>query len=328
MTPTQLLRGLAGVSVLTGLVIAVGVGGGLGRPGTAVLALLWLGSLNAQALWLEQMVLAPWLHGADPTPRPAWRTRLRAWAREVRCSSRMFGWAMPWAASAWPDRLPLREDVAPGPRGVLLIHGYLCNRGVWNGWYPWLAAHGVPWVGLDLAPVFTSIDDYADTIDAALERLRQVTGQAPLVVCHSMGGLALRAWRQARLRQGASPAALDARVHHVVTIGTPHRGTWLARWGRQPNAMQMRLGSRWLRTLAESDSPAWRARFTCFYSDCDNVVFPPRRATLDGATHRLLAGRAHLDLLDDPRVRTSVLAALGVSSDLPDAARRGSRSEK
>lgn len=315
MTPTQLLRGLAGVSVLTGLGLVAAVGGWLGRPGAAALALLGLGSLNAQALWLEQMVLAPWRHGDDPTPRPAWRTRLRAWAREVRCSSRVFGWAMPWAASAWPDRLHPADGVAHGARGVLLIHGYLCNRGVWNDWYPWLAAHGVPWVGVDLAPVFTSIDDYADTIDAALARLRQATGQAPLVVCHSMGGQALRAWRQARRRQGVPAAALDACVHQVITLGTPHRGTWLARWGRQPNAVQMRLDSPWLQALAASESPAWRARFTCFYSDCDNVVFPPRRATLDGADHRLLAGRAHLDLLDDPRVRSAVLAALGVAAD-------------
>ena len=155
-----------------------------------------------------------------------------------------------------------------------------------------------------------------------------LVGLLGLAGCQTLQALDARWAAAVRGDAPPAPAALDVRVHHVVTIGTPHRGTWLARWGRQPNAMQMRLGSRWLRTLAESESPAWRARFTCFYSDCDNVVFPPRRATLDGATHRLLAGRAHLDLLDDPRVRTSVLAALGVSSDLPDAARGGHRSEK
>jgi hypothetical protein len=313
MTPTRWLRGLVRVAVLAVLAVILGVGVGLGRPGGAGLVLLWMGSLNAQALWLEQMVLAPWRHDADPTPRPAWRTRWCAWAREVRCSTRRFGWVMPWAASAWPDRLaPTEGGKTAGPRGVLLIHGYLCNRGVWNDWYPRLAARGVPWIGVDLAPVFSSIDAYADTIDAALARLQQATGQAPLVVCHSMGGLVLRAWRQDRLRRGVPAAVLDARVHQVITIGTPHRGTWLARWGRQPNAVQMRLDSPWLQALAASESPAWRARFTCLYSDCDNVVFPPRCATLDGAAERLLAGRGHLDLIDDPRTLAQVLAGLSV----------------
>lgn len=312
MTPTRLLRGLACVVVLVGLVLVVGVGGWLGRPGAAALALLWLGSLNAQALWLEQMVLAPWQHGDDPTPRPAWRTRLRAWVREVRCSSRLFGWAMPWAASTWPDRLPPREDIAPGSRGVLLVHGYLCNRGVWNDWYPRLAARGIPVVGVSLAPVFASIDDYADTIDAALRRLQQSTGQAPLVVCHSMGGLVLRAWRRDRLARGEAPAAVDARVHRIVTVGTPHRGTWLAHWGRQPSAVQMRPGSAWLQDLAASESAAWRARFTCLGSDCDNVVFPPRCATLEGADNRRIPGRGHLDLLADPRVLAIVFEGLEV----------------
>lgn len=294
-----------------GLVGALGVAGwvgwcfrqglGLGATLGPVLALL---GLNALALALEQAMAAA-VHGQDPAPRPGVAARCLAWARELSSSTLAFGWAMPFASQRWPDTL---TGAGTGGRGVLLVHGYLCNRGFWNPWYPRLQARGVPVVGVNLESVFCPIDDYADQIDAALVQLQRATGQAPLVVCHSMGGLAVRAWRRSRLLRGEDAAATDARVHHVLTIGTPHRGTWLARFGRRPNAIQMRRDSPWLQGLAASESAAWRARFTCVWSACDNVTFPPRCATLDGAAPIHQPGRAHQDLLDDPAVFTLVLA--------------------
>ncbi|MEY2872797.1 MAG: hypothetical protein RLZZ373_168 [Pseudomonadota bacterium] len=293
---------LAVVLVIAGwLGWCVWQGWGLAVALGPVLALL---GLNALALWLEQ-ALAAGVHGHDPAPRPGPARRVQAWWREVAASGRAFGWAMPFAGQRWPDVLEGRGE---GGRGVLLVHGYLCNRGFWNRWYPRLQAQGVPFIGVSLEPVFGSIDDYADQINAALVQLQRATGQAPLVVCHSMGGLVLRAWRRARLQQGDTAEATDARLHHVLTIGTPHQGTWLARFGRQVNAVQMRRDGPWLQALATSESPAWRARFTCVWSDCDNVVFPPRCAVLEGAAAVHQPGRGHQDLLDDPAVLALALA--------------------
>jgi len=300
-----------------GLAGALGVAGwlgwcawqglGLGATLGPVLALL---GLNALALGLEQ-VMAAAVHGQDPAPRPSAAARWGAWARELRASTTAFCWAMPFASQRWPDT---PAGPGTGGRGVLLVHGYLCNRGCWNPWYPRLQARGVPVVGVNLESVFCPIDDYADQIDAALVQLHRATGQAPLVVCHSMGGVAVRAWRRSRLLRGEAAEATDARVHHVLTIGTPHRGTWLARFGRRPNAVQMRQNSPWLQALAASESPAWRARFTCVWSACDNVTFPPHCATLDGAVSIHQPGRAHQDLLDAPAVFTLVLALRGPGS--------------
>jgi hypothetical protein len=263
-----------------------------------VLALL---GLNALALGVEQ-ALAARVHGQDSVPPPGPARRVQAWWREAVASGRAFGWSMPFAAQQWPDAL------GQGGRGVLLVHGYLCNRGFWNRWYPRLQAQGIPFVGVSLEPVFGSIDDYADQIDAALVQLQRATGQAPLVVCHSMGGLVLRAWRRSWLQRGDMAEAIDARLHHVLTIGTPHHGTWLARFGRQTNAVQMRRDSLWLQGLAQSESAAWRARFTCVWSDCDNVVFPPCCGLLEGAASVHRTGRGHQDLLDDPAVFDLALA--------------------
>ena len=277
-------------------------GWGLGVALGPVLALL---GLNALALGLEQ-AMAAGVHGHDPAPAPGVVPRAQAWWREAVASGRAFGWSMPFAGQRWPDAL----SPGQGGRGVLLVHGYLCNRGFWNPWYPRLQAQGVPFLGVSLEPVFGSIDDYADQIDAAIDQLQRATGQAPLVVCHSMGGLVLRAWRRSRLQRGDNAEATDARVHHILTIGTPHRGTWLARFGRQTNAVQMREDSPWLQALAASESPAWQARFTCVWSACDNVVFPPCRAVLEGAASIHRPGRGHQDLLGDPAVFALALAAL------------------
>jgi triacylglycerol lipase len=41
--------------------------------------------------------------------------------------------------------------------------------------------------------VFGGIDDYAPLIEQAVQQVTQATGRPPLLVCHSMGGLAARA---------------------------------------------------------------------------------------------------------------------------------------
>ena len=56
----------------------------------------------------------------------------------------------------------------------------------------------------------------------------------------------------------------------------------------------MRTDSPWVAGL-HCDEPTAR-RFTCWYTNCDNIVFPPRTATLAGADNRFLPGAAHVDL--------------------------------
>ena len=128
-----------------------------------------------------------------------------------------------------------------------------------------VAEQGSPVIAVNLEPMLGSIDDYVATLDEAVTRLTAATGLPPLVVAHSMGGLAVRAWMR------AVPGA-DARVFHVVTLGTPHHGTWLARWGHGTNARQMRYRSPWIQALAAAE-PAGRYRlFTCWHTCGDNSV--------------------------------------------------------
>jgi len=164
----------------------------------------------------------------------------------------------------------------------------------------------VPCTALTLEPAFGRIDDWVPAIERAVADLQQRTGRPPLVVAHSMGGLATRAWLAAQ----PDAAAADARVHRVITIATPHHGTWMARFGHTPNARQMRIGGRWLAALAAAEPPQRHARFTCFYGHADNIVFPARTATLAGADNIHLPAVAHVAMVEHPAVWQAVLEQL------------------
>ena len=190
----------------------------------------------------------------------------------------------------------------PAAVPVLLIHGYLCNRQIWRPMAVFLAARGHPIDAMDLEPPFGSIDAYAPSIAAAIDRLRERTGAARVaLVCHSMGGLAARAY----LRSFGDDA-----IAHVVTLGTPHRGTVAARSGIGINAAQMRIGSDWLDALASAETEATGALFTVVLSHHDNVVMPQAGQTLHGARTVEVGGIGHVRLSDEPRVLQAVAAAL------------------
>jgi triacylglycerol esterase/lipase EstA (alpha/beta hydrolase family) len=241
----------------------------------------------AAVLALEFIMLGL-VHADDPTPRATPAQLLRAWWGEVRAAPQVFCWRQPFLSQRWPNSLPAG---AQGRRGLLLVHGFVCNRGLWNPWMQRLAKQGVPVVAVNLEPVFGSIDDYIGLIEEGVRRLEACTGLPPVIAAHSMGGLAVRRWWA---EQGD-----DDRVHHVVTMGTPHNGTWLARFAVSPNSQQMRRASPWLQTLVAREPAGRTARITCFYSHCDNIVFPPATAALAGADNRHLPGVAHVQMADE-----------------------------
>ena len=262
----------------------------------------WAIAASTSLAWLGlQFVLMRRINRRDATPAAGRWALLRAWWLEALTCTWVFGWLQPFAHRQQPDWLP---PTPTGQRGVVLVHGFLCNRGVWLPWLPELRARGHAYVALTLEPAFGSVDDYAAAIDAAMRQVQAATGLPPVLVGHSMGGLAARAW----LRTLAQPPA--QRVYRIFTLGTPHHGTWPARFSHTTNGMQMRLDSPWLQALAASEGAAQRALFSCWYSDCDNIVYPTRSATLDGADNHLLHGLGHVHMLYAPQVRAACWQAL------------------
>ena len=269
-------------------------------PLLAVAGFVAIALIHSWVLALEFVALRL-LGGDDQAPRPTWRQVARAWLGETITAVRVFLWRQPFRWREVPDLLEMHPS-APRRRGVVLIHGFVCNRGIWTPWLKRLRADGHCFVAVNLEPVFGSIDEYVPTIERAVAQVTQATGLPPVLVCHSMGGLAARAW----LREMSAVH----RVHHVITIASPHHGTWLARFGHLPNSRQMRRQSEWREVLERDVDESAHARFTCWYSNCDNIVFPASTATLRGADNKLVVGVAHVELAFDERVMAQSLARI------------------
>lgn len=229
--------------------------------------------------------------------RPTPRQLFRAWLLEAEAVPRIFFWQQPFRSRAIQDWIPAASTGTR--RGTVLVHGFVCNRGLWNRWMRRLREEGIPFIAVDMEPVFGSIDDYVPIIDRAIAASAASTGLSPVVVAHSMGGLAVRAWR-ARSGDGA-------RCHGVVTIGSPHHGTRMARHSAARNAREMRVGSAWLASLEALEKSLSAQRFVCFWGHCDNIVFPSVSATMPDADNRHLEGTPHLHMIHHPAVFEEVL---------------------
>jgi len=295
------LQQLIAATLLLLAIVAAWIGATTGptwlAPAFVALVVLGYGGVLAiEFVWLR----SSYAEGDDARPRVG--ELFRAWVLELMSAPRVFLWRQPLRWRSEPDHLPA---AARGRRGVLLVHGFFCNRGLWNRWLRQFRRRDIPFIAVSLEPVFGSIDDYRQTIADAMSRLEQATGLAPVIVAHSMGGLAARAWLATRP---------EARCHRLVTIASPHAGTRLGAHGRSANIVQMRLGSDWLAQLAARESAPSRERVTCFWSHCDNIVFPTRSATLAGADNRHLPVTPHVHMVEHPAVFEEVLRIVTTTS--------------
>ncbi len=158
------------------------------------------------------------------------------------------------------ERLPRAPNTTP----VLLIPGYCCNRALWRSLRRELRLAGRPVATVTLDPPFAGIDRLAEVLERRIDGLLTETGARQVVlVGHSMGGLVARAYLR---RRGGE------RVARLVTIATPHHGTWLARLAAGRNGGQMVPRSDWLVALNAHDCGVPSA---CFWSAGDEIVRPP-----------------------------------------------------
>ncbi|OYT98712.1 MAG: permease [Burkholderiales bacterium PBB1] len=263
-------------------------------PGWLIAGLLTPPAVHAGVLSLE-FVLMYRANRLEPTHPLRVRDAASAWCAETWISAWVFYWLQPFRPQAIGDQLGSSQ----GRRAVVLIHGLVCNRGFWNPWMRRLRSLGIPCIAINLEPIFGTIDDGVEAIDAAVRQATQATGLAPVIVTHSMGGLSVRAWLRAR--------SADDRVHRIITIAAPHHGTALAKLATSDVARRMRIGSPWLTELAGTEPPSRYCQFTCFYGHCDNIVFPTCHATLPGADNRHVPASGHIQMAHRAEVFREVM---------------------
>jgi hypothetical protein len=268
-------------------------------PGWAGFSLL-MPVLITPAILGIQCIWAARANRSDPAPQASQTQWLWAWLAEWRVATLVFMWWQPFRHQAVADQL----QPTPGQRGMVLVHGFFCNRALWTEWMLQLKREGRVFVAVDLEPAFGSISAYARVIDEAVRAVEKATGLQPVVVGHSMGGLAIRAWAQSVGSQGM------ARVHRIFTLGTPHHGTAIARASHTENGHQMRQDSPWLQNNASHLPDSFAKQSTCYFSHCDNIVFPASTASLVGADNQHIEGYAHVQLVFAPEIKQACWAAL------------------
>ncbi len=224
-----------------------------------------------------------------------------ALAKEIWAKSCSYTFNQPFERWAMPPE-PASGERAHIP--VLLVHGYVCNRGVWYFMLKMLKAR-VPNVfhTISLEPPFCGIDDYVPKLAQRIEQICTAGGAAQVViVAHSMGGLIARRYLS---------AGNAGRVAALVTIGSPHRGTEVARFGVGHNVRQMRYGNEWLEELARREATQVPGvPLTSIYTENDDLVCPADSSRLGFAKNIALRRVGHVSLLLSAEVADLVAAEL------------------
>ncbi len=197
------------------------------------------------------------------------------------------------------------EGEARGPRHpVILLHGFAMNRTNWIWLGRRLAKRGI-------GPIYATSYFSPQAVRRSAEHLARFVDEVRArerservdVVAHSLGGVVARYYIE---RLGG-----DARIGRLVTIGSPHAGTHIARLGPlMPSAIETRVNSQFYAELGPL-----RARdgvsYTSVWSRADAIIEPPESSSIAPAGEdRIFEDLGHLSLLLSPRVLDCVAERL------------------
>ena len=207
-----------------------------------------------------------------------------------------------------PDREPvhpaLRADPTTAEIPVLLVHGYVHNRSAFLVLGRALRRAGFRYVhGLNYNPLRHDIPQLSRLLAIEADRVRAAAGSDQvMIVGHSMGGIVARHYAQVR----AQPGTVDT----VVTLGSPHLGTYTAWLGPGHAARDLHPRAAVVRHLQETARPT-STRWIAFYSELDLMVTPSSSGRLThpalAATNVVLGDTGHLSLLRSGEVTRVVI---------------------
>jgi triacylglycerol lipase len=198
---------------------------------------------------------------------------------------------------------------------ILLVHGVIDNRSIFTLLRRSLRRDGFDQVHtMNYSLLTNDVRVAAERLGPAVERLCADTGHPRIrLVGHSLGGLIARYYVQ---RLGG-----DALVSTLVTLGTPHHGTHLARLLPLRLTRQLRPGSELLTELA-GPAPGCRTRMVAVYSPHDEVVVPGHHARIEhphlDSENIEINAVGHQSMVIDPRVLRAVAGALGAPAGAAD----------
>jgi pimeloyl-ACP methyl ester carboxylesterase len=196
-----------------------------------------------------------------------------------------------------------------GHRPIVFVHGLAGHPGNFLAMRKFLAMSGRKRTYAVALPSVETMQAGADHLSRFIEEVLRVNGLPPgaTVDCvgHSMGGLVARlAFRD---------PATTARVSTLVTLGTPHLGTYAARFGATQNVLDLRPGST---AMTELDlqlpwrGPPHQPRLVALWSPADVLLLPAEAARAPGAHAVEMRGFTHYSYLLNPLAWSRVLSLL------------------
>jgi triacylglycerol lipase len=180
---------------------------------------------------------------------------------------------------------------------VILVHGFFNTRSVMSrierhlrkgGW----SVHSLTMMPLDAA---LGIEELARQLEQFIDRTIPA-GRTIDLVGFSMGGLVSRYYLQSL--GGAS------RTARLITLATPHYGTWLAYAWNNLGVQQMRPGSAFLQDLNANVQKLQGVEVLSLWTPFDGIVLPPESGVIPIGRSLSLPVRSHISMVLDPRVLT------------------------
>jgi len=194
-----------------------------------------------------------------------------------------------------------RSERGTGPASgpvLLMQHGYVNNGAVWFFTARALEVRGYRVFTIDQS-AFAPIDVMGNRLAVRVDDVLATTGASQLtLVAHSMGGLVCRAY----LRGHGG-----AKINRLITLGSPHHGTFHAHLAGGPNGAQMRPGNTWLTVL---NTTRVNVPFTSLYSLYDTIITPQDSSVMPEADNVQLNAVGHVSMPSGSATRMALLQAL------------------
>lgn len=209
-------------------------------------------------------------------------------------------------ASSYSLVLPRREQVVDrGTDGflpIVLVHGLGGNRGLW-----WPLRFFLRMNGRHRVYAFGyedgTIERHAEDLKGFIHSVLETTGEGQVdIVAHSLGGIISR---YAIQRLG-----LVGSVRTLVTMATPHQGTYAAHYANTTLTRSLCPESDVIQGLNADDPAALPTRFFSIYSNRDVYVIPAEKMIHKAAENVFLPDVSHSQYLVSPQVFRVVAACL------------------
>lgn len=169
---------------------------------------------------------------------------------------------------------------------VFLLHGYLQGDAAFRNLEKHLYERGMN-VESESYPFWRDLEIVEMQLLQKIESINEKTGRKVDLVGHSLGGLVSRSIAQ----------KFPHFVSRVITLGTPHKGTYAAFLGFfTKSARQMIPGSSYLKKLNSLPLPEG-VKFYSIYSLRDYAVIPRESARLEGAINIPVENLGHVGLI-------------------------------